>query len=151
MSLPCRFMPAWAPYSDSPADADFAMEHSGESFITTQLMLGMTTMESYNDFSSTDIQYGLEEEQRNKVLRTFVRNAFTFHLNEIFSAIRNEYTDWDKPIQHPINIRYVDQPQPAWTLPLRRDVSVCLPTHQLTCERILAGTRRWRRSATDTR
>lgn len=100
-------MPAWAPYLDSPADADFAMEHSGESFITSQLMLGMTTMESYNDFSSTDIQYGLEEEQRNKVMRTFVRNAFTFHLNEIFSAIRNEYTDWDKPIQHPINIRYV--------------------------------------------
>lgn len=100
-------MPAWAPYSDSPADADFAMEHSGESFITSQLMLGMTTMESYNDFSSTDIQYGLEEEQRNKVMRTFVRNAFTFHLNEIFSAIRNEYTDWDKPIQHPINIRYI--------------------------------------------
>lgn len=100
-------MPAWAPYSDTAPDADFAMEHSGESFITSQLMLGMTTMESYNDFSSTDIQYGLEEDQRNKVMRTFVRNAFTFHLNEIFSAIRNEYTDWDKPIQHPINIRYV--------------------------------------------
>lgn len=102
-------MPAWAPYSDSPADADFAMEHSGESFITNQLMLGMTTMESYNEFSAADIQYGLEEVQRNKVIRTFVRNAFTFHLNEIFSAVRNEYTDWDKPIQHPINIRYVPE------------------------------------------
>lgn len=51
------------------------------------------------------LQYGLEEEQRNRLLRTFVRNAFSFHLNEIFSAVRNEYTDWDKPIQHPINIR----------------------------------------------
>lgn len=50
-------------------------------------------------------QYGLEEEQRNRLLRTYIRNAYSFHLNEIFSAVRNEYTDWDKPIQHPINIR----------------------------------------------
>lgn len=126
-------MPSWAPYSDSPADPDFAMEHSGESFITSQLMLGMTTMESYNDFSSADIQYGLEEDQRNKVLRTFVRNAFTFHLNEIFSAIRNEYTDWDKPIQHPINIRYPYCPVSTLTLPNFVFVSV------------FAETRQWRR------
>lgn len=52
------------------------------------------------------LQYGLEEEQRNRLLRTYIRNAFSFHLNEIFSAVRNEYTDWDKPVQHPINIRY---------------------------------------------
>lgn len=112
-----RFMSSWSPHAvESPADPDFAMEHSGESFITTQLMLGMTTMESYGDLSAADIQYGLEEEQRNRVLRTFVRNAFTFHLNEIFSAVRNEYTDWDKPIQHPINIRYVHPPPsvPNW-------------------------------------
>ncbi|XP_058459148.1 neuroligin-4, X-linked-like [Malaya genurostris] len=102
-----RFMPSWGPFLplENSLDPEFAMEHSGEGFITSELMLGMTTTESYNDFSAADIQYGLEEEQRNRLLRTFIRNAFTFHLNEIFSAVRNEYTDWDKPIQHPINIR----------------------------------------------
>ncbi|XP_065083960.1 neuroligin-1-like [Ochlerotatus camptorhynchus] len=102
-----RFMPSWGPFLplEDSLDPEFAMEHSGEGFITSELMLGMTTTESYNDFSASDIQYGLEEEQRNRLLRTYVRNAFTFHLNEIFSAVRNEYTDWDKPIQHPINIR----------------------------------------------
>ena len=34
-----------------------------------------------------------------------MRNAYVYHLNEIFSTVRNEYTDWEKPIQHPINIR----------------------------------------------
>lgn len=34
-----------------------------------------------------------------------MRNSYVYHLNEIFSTIRNEYTDWDKPILHPINIR----------------------------------------------
>ncbi|XP_055619469.1 neuroligin-1-like [Toxorhynchites rutilus septentrionalis] len=102
-----RFMPSWGPFLplEDSLDPEFAMEHSGEGFITSELMLGMTTTESYNDFSASDIQYGLEEEQRNRLLRTYVRNAFNFHLNEIFSAVRNEYTDWDKPIQHPINIR----------------------------------------------
>ncbi|XP_055705569.1 neuroligin-1-like isoform X1 [Phlebotomus papatasi] len=102
-----RFMPSWGPTLplDEAPDPEFAMEHSSENFITRELMIGMTTTESYNDFSASDIQYGLEEEQRNRLLRTYIRNAFTFHLNEIFSAVRNEYTDWDKPIQHPINIR----------------------------------------------
>ncbi|XP_050081372.1 neuroligin-4, X-linked-like [Anopheles maculipalpis] len=102
-----RFMPSWGPFLplEDSMDPEFAMEHSGEGFITSELMLGMSTTESYNDFSASDIQYGLEEDQRNRLLRTYIRNAFTFHLNEIFSAVRNEYTDWDKPIQHPINIR----------------------------------------------
>ncbi|XP_049295416.1 neuroligin-4, X-linked-like isoform X1 [Anopheles funestus] len=102
-----RFMPSWGPFLplEDSLDPEFAMEHSGEGFITSELMLGMSTTESYNDFSASDIQYGLEEDQRNRLLRTYIRNAFTFHLNEIFSAVRNEYTDWDKPIQHPINIR----------------------------------------------
>lgn len=39
------------------------------------------------------------------MLRTFVRNAYVFHLNEIFSTVRNEYTDWEKPVAHPINLR----------------------------------------------
>ncbi|XP_037033533.1 neuroligin-1-like isoform X3 [Bradysia coprophila] len=102
-----RFMPSWGPFLplDDAPDPEFGMEHAGQGFITKELMIGMTTTESYNDFNAADIQYGLEEEQRNRLLRTYIRNAFSFHLNEIFSAVRNEYTDWDKPIQHPINIR----------------------------------------------
>lgn len=42
---------------------------------------------------------------RNRILRTYVRNVYRYHRNEIFAAVRNEYTDWEKPIQHPINIR----------------------------------------------
>lgn len=103
-----RFMPTIAPslpIDTESTDPSFAMEHASDSFITCEMMLGATTTESYSDFNANDIQYGFEEEQKNKVLRTYIRNAYVFHLNEIFSAVRNEYTDWDKPIQHPINIR----------------------------------------------
>lgn len=103
-----RFMPTIAPslpVAPNSIDPLFSMEHASDTFITSELMLGTTTTESYADFNANDIQYGFEEEQKNKVLRTYIRNAYVFHLNEIFSAVRNEYTDWDKPIQHPINIR----------------------------------------------
>jgi neuroligin len=29
----------------------------------------------------------------------------SYHLTEILATIVNEYTDWDRPIQHPVNIR----------------------------------------------
>ncbi|XP_023720974.1 neuroligin-4, X-linked [Cryptotermes secundus] len=103
-----RFLPRFGP--SIPHDADtsepiLTMEHANEAFINCELMLGATTTESYLDFNAADIQYGFEEDQRNRVLRTYIRNAYVYHLNEIFSTVRNEYTDWDKPIQHPINIR----------------------------------------------
>ncbi|BES88683.1 Carboxylesterase family [Nesidiocoris tenuis] len=82
-----------------------SVEQAGEPFLSTKLLLGTTTTESFLDFNNQDIQYGIEEDQRNRVLRTYVRNAYIYHLNEIFSTVRNEYTDWEKPIQHPINIR----------------------------------------------
>ena len=103
-----RFMPRIAPslpLDTSAPDPAYAMEHASENFVRCELLLGTTTTESYGDFNAADIQYGFEEDQRNRILRTYIRNAYVYHLNEIFSAVRNEYTDWDKPIQHPINIR----------------------------------------------
>ncbi|XP_045472244.1 neuroligin-1-like [Harmonia axyridis] len=103
-----RFIPRIAPslpIDERAPDPLYAMEHSSETFITCEVMIGVTTTESYNDFNANDIQYGFEEDQRNRILRTYIRNTYMYHLNEIFSAVRNEYTDWDKPIQHPINVR----------------------------------------------
>lgn len=102
-----KFMSRWGPHNPiEPGVSDMlhSMEAS-ESFVKCDLMLGVSSTESFYDFSATDIQYGFEEDYRNRVLRTFVRNAYVYHLNEIYAAVRNEYTDWEKPIQHPINIR----------------------------------------------
>lgn len=103
-----RFLPRFGPSSPpdaATADPTLAMEHSSEAFVTREVILGTSTTESYLDFNADEIQYGFEEDQRNRVLRTYVRNTYVYHLNEIFSTVRNEYTDWDKPILHPINIR----------------------------------------------
>ncbi|KAJ8673702.1 hypothetical protein QAD02_004964, partial [Eretmocerus hayati] len=103
-----KFMPSVGPsvpIDGSHPDPGLDMERVSDAFIRVPLIVGACTAESYLDFNANDIQYGFEEDQRNRVLRTFIRNAYFYHLNEIFSAVRNEYTDWDKPVLHPINIR----------------------------------------------
>jgi neuroligin len=42
---------------------------AGEPFLSSHLLMGTTTTESYLDFNNQDILYGLEEDQRNRVLR----------------------------------------------------------------------------------
>ena len=45
------------------------------------------------------------EERRDSILRTLVRNVYYYHNSEIFAVLRNEYTDWEKSVIHPINMR----------------------------------------------
>ncbi|XP_046961714.1 neuroligin-1-like [Vanessa cardui] len=103
-----RFLAGWAPSvptRDSQTQAPTKALHASEIFLDCALAVVVTTTESYQYFSEDDVRHGFEEEHRSRVLRTYVRNVYRYHRNEIFAAIRNEYTDWEKPIQHPINIR----------------------------------------------
>lgn len=69
------------------------------------LLFGVVTCEALWRFSAADIQGGFDGERRDKILRTYVRNAYTYHLSEIFVTIVNEYTDWERTVVHPINTR----------------------------------------------
>lgn len=51
------------------------------------------------------LQSGFEGDRRDKILRTYVRNAYSYHLSEIFFTVVNEYTDWERTVLHPINTR----------------------------------------------
>lgn len=69
------------------------------------LLFSVVTGEALWRFSAVDIQSGFEGERRDKIIRTYVRNAYTYHLSEIFYTVVNEYTDWERTSQHPINTR----------------------------------------------
>ncbi|KAI5716941.1 hypothetical protein M8J76_014934 [Diaphorina citri] len=69
------------------------------------LLLGVVKAEAFFTFTGDDIQYGIEPDRRSKILRTFVKNTYRYHLSEILATIINEYTDWERPVQHPVNIR----------------------------------------------
>ncbi|XP_063993717.1 neuroligin-1-like [Diachasmimorpha longicaudata] len=69
------------------------------------LLIGLTTNEAWLDLSEDDMKNGLNESRRDRILRTFVRNTYRYHLNEIYSTLRNEYTDWERSEQSPAAIR----------------------------------------------
>ncbi|XP_042222593.1 neuroligin-2-like [Homarus americanus] len=69
------------------------------------LLLGITATDLLQVFSDTEIQHGFEADHRDRLLRTFVTNNYRYHLQEIVLAITAEYTDWSRPVQHPVNIR----------------------------------------------
>lgn len=51
------------------------------------VLFGVVTGESIWRFSAHDIQNGFENDRRDKILRTYVRNAYNYHLNEIFYTV----------------------------------------------------------------
>ncbi|XP_033220373.1 neuroligin-1 isoform X2 [Belonocnema kinseyi] len=69
------------------------------------LLFGVMTSEALWTFSDKDVHQGFEGDRRDRIIRTYVRNAYTYHLTEIFYTIVNEYTDWERTVQHPVNIR----------------------------------------------
>ncbi|XP_039278644.1 neuroligin-1-like, partial [Nilaparvata lugens] len=123
---PPRFLPGFAPFVDGAvlpvalgaggaggalALADLAQARHGgpgyelADFPERDLLFGLTTTESYLDLSAQDLEFGFDETRRDRILRTYVRNAYYFHLNEIFSTLKNEYTDWERPAGNPLGVR----------------------------------------------
>ncbi|CAH4003648.1 unnamed protein product [Pieris brassicae] len=123
---PPRFLSGFAPFVDGtvivnpshappPTDSSrlgagaaavaSAAGHELADFPHRELLFGLTTTESYLEFNAQDLEFGFNESRRDRILRTFVRNAYYYHLNEIYSTLKNEYTDWDKPVQNPLSVR----------------------------------------------
>ncbi|XP_055837104.1 uncharacterized protein LOC129905603 [Episyrphus balteatus] len=74
-------------------------------FPKQDLIFALTSVESYLDLSAQDLEFGLNETRKDRILRTYVRNVFRYHLNEIFAVLKNEYTDWEKAIRNPLSSR----------------------------------------------
>ncbi|XP_031786863.1 neuroligin-1 isoform X2 [Nasonia vitripennis] len=68
------------------------------------VLMGLTSDEAWLELTEQDLESGLNETRRDRILRTYVRNTYRYHLHEIYSALRNEYTDWERGEPSPIAI-----------------------------------------------
>ncbi|XP_022240829.1 neuroligin-4, X-linked-like isoform X1 [Limulus polyphemus] len=101
------YLTAFGPVVDGiviPNEPEVLMRDYNDLYNQYDLLLGVSRMEFYFKFSANEERYGIEEDRRNNLFQTLVKNVYTYHLQEIFYVIENEYTDWEKAIQHPINI-----------------------------------------------
>ncbi|KAJ8915609.1 hypothetical protein NQ315_003393, partial [Exocentrus adspersus] len=114
-----RFLPGFAPFIDGtillnptnppPTSSSSTVATSAgyelADFPERDLLFGLTSTESYLDLNAQDLEFGFNETKRDRILRTYVRNSYYYHLNEIFSTLKNEYTDWERPTQNPLSVR----------------------------------------------
>ena len=49
------------------------------------LLFGVTTSEALWEFTEKDVQKGFEGERRDRIIRTYVRNAYMYNLSLHFS------------------------------------------------------------------
>lgn len=76
----------------SGPDSEFA------NFGNHDVMMGLSSNEdaSWLELTEQDLINGINETRRDRILRTYVRNTYRYHLHEIYSTLRNEYTDWER-------------------------------------------------------
>ncbi|XP_076372956.1 neuroligin-4, X-linked-like [Tachypleus tridentatus] len=101
------YLTAFGPTIDGvviPDEPEMLMKDDNNLYNQYDLLLGVSRMEFYYKFSANEERYGLEKSRRTKLFRNLVRNIYTYHLKEIFYVLENEYTDWERTMEHPINI-----------------------------------------------
>ena len=52
----------------------------------------MTQSESFHLLNAQTLQFGLAEADRNRIIRTYVRNNYAYNIDQVTAAILNEYT-----------------------------------------------------------
>ena len=70
-----------------------------------KIMFGVTSAESAVAFSEHQLRSGITEDVRDGILWRYITSVNKYHNKEIFASIISEYTEWNKPLQHPINLR----------------------------------------------
>ncbi|XP_037089828.1 uncharacterized protein LOC119110198 [Pollicipes pollicipes] len=69
------------------------------------LMTGVTSSDADHQLSERQLTSGVTPEQRDRLLRTYVQNSYSYHLNELLSVIGHEYTDWTRAQRQPRRLR----------------------------------------------
>ena len=72
---------------------------------TYDILFGVSGSEASHQLSEIAIDQGLDAIERDMLLRAFVAETYHFHQTEIFLTLVNEYTDWERTVQHPLSIR----------------------------------------------
>ncbi len=93
--------------SDTHSAMGGARGRSGrsEELPTYDAIFGITGAEAAYQLSAAATYDGIDATERDVLLRSFIIETYRYHQTEIFLTLSNEYTDWERVIQHPLNLR----------------------------------------------
>lgn len=95
-----KYYSAFGPVIDQsvlPKDVRQLMAKTQSGFGDTNILLGVMKNEGFLYFNQKEIEEGVSERKRDKVIRTFVRNIYQYHRQKIYEILMHHYSDWEKP------------------------------------------------------
>ncbi|CAL4098290.1 unnamed protein product, partial [Meganyctiphanes norvegica] len=102
-----KFNSVWGPSIDGVVvQQDFntrPVSVSGQEPVS--VLFGVTDADATVHLSQLHDTRGVNVQERDQIFRTYVRNNYHHHLQEIFLAIIKDYSDWGNPSHHPIKVR----------------------------------------------
>ncbi|TRY67295.1 hypothetical protein TCAL_04350 [Tigriopus californicus] len=100
-------MPVWGPSLDGVVVHSF--QHRINEYLERMskydLILGLGSADALVLLNERQVQYGIDNKERNRILSDFVTTTYPVHQREIFSVIMTHYTNWENPSLRPVELR----------------------------------------------
>ncbi|XP_052830587.1 neuroligin-4, X-linked [Octopus bimaculoides] len=97
---PPKYFSCFAPVIDGkniiPKSVEELIKKPVSMFSNADLMFGITKNEAYSYFDQEDVENGISEEKKEKMLRTYVHNRFQFHRQKVYEILDHHYAEWSK-------------------------------------------------------
>ena len=78
---------------DKPLDILSQKGHTN-TFAKYNVMFGLTQSEAFHLFPASLVTYGVNSKEQRSVVRTFLQNIYNVNIDQIVTAVMNEYTDY---------------------------------------------------------
>lgn len=76
---------------------NLAPRSQNSAFQSTPLMVGIVPKILQQFFNQAEFEHGLMYHRYTQMLRTYLRNRFSYHRQHIYDILHHQYIDWDNP------------------------------------------------------
>ena len=96
-----KYFSAFGPVVDKrstvPTPIKHLLNNPKSVFGDVEILLGVMKNEGFNYFSQNEVEHGISEVRRTRILRTYVRNIYKYHRQKVYEILHHHYSNWDRP------------------------------------------------------
>lgn len=79
-----------------PEDVKTLLDQNRSVFNEVDILLGMMKSEGFLFFHQDEITEGISEFRKSQILRTYVRNVYSYHRQKIYDILWHQYSEYDQ-------------------------------------------------------
>ncbi|CAH1781719.1 unnamed protein product [Owenia fusiformis] len=97
---PPKYFTGFGPVVDRrtvlPKDVERLMKKPISTFGDSNVLLGVMRNEGFMYFNQDEIEHGITESRKRKIVRTYIRNIYKYHKQKIYDILSHHYTDYER-------------------------------------------------------